>query len=263
MTWPNSHFPCEEKEGVRPPQSLPGRGHSSGQIHQAAGQKTSPQQRLSISSRAKRFPRPLGAANQKGKPSARPAPFPSSLSFPSRVEGGPESCVTAKAQDLLTRVSAPLRASSCLILHRAAAATAATMDSTPDSHEMNGLTTAMGNGDGNGNATPPEEVRASLFLSRRAGQEDKSCRDRALLLGWKLGEDAPGAWDSSAGAAEAYVSQGPGFPGRDNLWQRPPLGGGNSEGMRGRFPRFFSARRFPVNRVSLWNSSKGEVGSSI
>lgn len=198
MTWPNSHFPCEEKGGVRPPQSLPARGHSSGQIHQTAGQTTSPQQRFSIRSRAKRFPFGLLVPrNQEGKPSARPAPFPSSsLSFPSRVEDGPESCVTAKAQDFLTRVSAPLRASSCLILHRAAAAAAAAMGSTPDSHEMNGLTTAIGNG--NGDATPPEEVRGSISLSRRAGQEDKNYGDRALLLGRELGEGAPGAWDSSA-----------------------------------------------------------------
>lgn len=176
---------------MHPPQSLPARGPSSGQISQTAGQKTSPQQRLSIRSRAKRFPRPLGAANQEGKPSARPAPFPSSLSFPSRVEGGPENCVTAKAQDLLTRVSAPLRASSCLILHSAAAATAATMGSPPDSHEMNGLTTAIGNGDGNGNgdATPPEEVRGSLSAGRPRGQK---LRRPGAASGLEAGRRCPG-----------------------------------------------------------------------
>lgn len=146
-----------------------------------AGQKTSPQQRLSIRSRAERFSRPLGAAESRGETQRSP----SSLPFPSEVEGGPENCVTAKAQDLLTRVSAPLRASSCLILHPVTAATAATMDPTPDSHEMNGLTTAMGNG--NADATPPDEVRGALFLPRRAGQEEKNCPDRALLLGWKPG----------------------------------------------------------------------------
>ncbi|XP_058023808.1 ninjurin-1-like [Ahaetulla prasina] len=84
------------------------------------------------------------------------------------------------------------------------------MGSTPDSHEMNGLTTAMGNGNGSGNngdATPPEEGRRHWLRTNRqininhyANKKSaaESMLDIALLM-------------ANASQLKAVMEQGPSF----------------------------------------------------
>uniref|UniRef100_A0A8C6YB52 Ninjurin 1 n=1 Tax=Naja naja TaxID=35670 RepID=A0A8C6YB52_NAJNA len=79
------------------------------------------------------------------------------------------------------------------------------MDSTPDSHEMNGLTTAMGNG--NGDQTPPEEggrrwlrtnrqINMNHYANKKSAAE--SMLDIALLM-------------ANASQLKAVMEQGPSF----------------------------------------------------
>ncbi|XP_015673141.1 ninjurin-1 [Protobothrops mucrosquamatus] len=81
------------------------------------------------------------------------------------------------------------------------------MGSTPDSHEMNGLTTAIGNGNGNGDATPPEEGRRHWLRTNRqinmnhyANKKSaaESMLDIALLM-------------ANASQLKAVMEQGPSF----------------------------------------------------
>ncbi|XP_070793077.1 ninjurin-1 [Pituophis catenifer annectens] len=87
------------------------------------------------------------------------------------------------------------------------------MGSTPDSHEMNGLTTAMGNGNdnananANGDATPPDEDRRQWLRSNRqinmnhyANKKSaaESMLDIALLM-------------ANASQLKAVMEQGPSF----------------------------------------------------
>ncbi|XP_034293301.1 ninjurin-1 [Pantherophis guttatus] len=85
------------------------------------------------------------------------------------------------------------------------------MGSTPDSHEMNGLTTAMGNGNdnanANGDATPPDEGRRQWLRSNRqinmnhyANKKSaaESMLDIALLM-------------ANASQLKAVMEQGPSF----------------------------------------------------
>ncbi|KAM3847794.1 ninjurin-1 isoform 2-T2 [Vipera latastei] len=79
------------------------------------------------------------------------------------------------------------------------------MDPTPDSHEMNGLTTAMGNG--NADATPPDEGRRHWLRTNRqinmnhyANKKSaaESMLDIALLM-------------ANASQLKAVMEQGPSF----------------------------------------------------
>ncbi|XP_013916819.1 PREDICTED: ninjurin-1 [Thamnophis sirtalis] len=83
------------------------------------------------------------------------------------------------------------------------------MGSTPDSHEMNGLTTAMGNGNGNtgGDATPPDEgrrqwprtnrqINMNHYANKKSAAE--SMLDIALLM-------------ANASQLKAVMEQGPSF----------------------------------------------------
>ncbi|XP_039204493.1 ninjurin-1 isoform X2 [Crotalus tigris] len=81
------------------------------------------------------------------------------------------------------------------------------MGSTPDSHEMNGLTTAIVNGDGKDDATPPEEGRRQWLRTNRqinmnhyANKKSaaESMLDIALLM-------------ANASQLKAVMEQGPTF----------------------------------------------------
>ncbi|KAM6468163.1 ninjurin-1 isoform X1 [Python bivittatus] len=81
------------------------------------------------------------------------------------------------------------------------------MGSTPDSHEMNGLTVGNGNSNGNGDATPPDEARRQWLRTHRqininhyANKKSaaESMLDIALLM-------------ANASQLKAVMEQGPSF----------------------------------------------------
>ncbi|XP_026533033.1 ninjurin-1 [Notechis scutatus] len=78
------------------------------------------------------------------------------------------------------------------------------MGSTPDSHEMNGLTTAMGNG--NGDATPPDEggrwLRANRQINMNHYANKKSAAESMLDIALLM---------ANASQLKAVMEQGPSF----------------------------------------------------
>ncbi|XP_026579797.1 ninjurin-1 [Pseudonaja textilis] len=79
------------------------------------------------------------------------------------------------------------------------------MGSTPDSHEMNGLTTAMGNG--NGDATPPDEggrrwLRANKQINMNHYANKKSAAESMLDIALLM---------ANASQLKAVMEQGPSF----------------------------------------------------